>query len=201
MGGSTGSTGNGVARHDAPHIANESAAMMDRPRCGGKAARDTRRGETMTEPERMATQLRRAFEGEAWHGPSVLEALEGVDAARAAARPIAAAHSIWEIVQHLTTWDDVVRRRLQGENVPSDAVEDWQEVGDASESRWRECLARLRRGNETLQATVAALGPASLDVPAVPGGSTRYVLTHGQIQHLLYHAGQIVLLKKASSPA
>lgn len=50
---------------------------------------------------RLDEQLRRAFEGDAWHGPSVLEALDGVSASQAAARPLDSVHSIWELVLHL----------------------------------------------------------------------------------------------------
>ena len=48
----------------------------------------------MTEIERILDQLKRAYEGNAWHGPSVSEALAGVNAAQAHARPLANAHSI-----------------------------------------------------------------------------------------------------------
>ena len=54
-----------------------------------------------TELRRLEEQLERTLEGGAWHGPSVLEVLEGVTAAQAAAHPIAGAHSIWELVLHL----------------------------------------------------------------------------------------------------
>ena len=61
----------------------------------------------MSEIERMLDQLKRAFEGEAWHGPSVKEAIAGVTAAQAHARPLANAHSIWELVQHIAVWEAV----------------------------------------------------------------------------------------------
>ena len=54
--------------------------------------------------EIIADQISRAFRGESWHGPSVREVLAGVSAEDAAAHPIAGAHSIWEIVLHLTGW-------------------------------------------------------------------------------------------------
>lgn len=53
------------------------------------------------ELSRLAEQLARALEGEAWHGLSVLEVLAGITAEQAAAHPIAGAHSIWELVLHL----------------------------------------------------------------------------------------------------
>jgi uncharacterized damage-inducible protein DinB len=68
----------------------------------------------MTEPFRLADQIRRAFEGNAWHGDSVVELLAGVDAKTAAARPIKNAHSIWEILLHIAAWDDVIVRRIGG---------------------------------------------------------------------------------------
>ena len=49
---------------------------------------------------RLEEQLRRVFEGEAWHGPAVLEVLAGVSVEAAAAHPIPGSHSIWEIVLH-----------------------------------------------------------------------------------------------------
>ena len=41
----------------------------------------------------------------AWHGPSLLELLEDVDAATAAAKPIPNVHSIWELLLHVAVWD------------------------------------------------------------------------------------------------
>ena len=69
----------------------------------------------MTEIDRILDQLKRAFEGGAWHGPSVKEVLHGVTAAQAHARPLPNAHSIWELVQHIAVWEDVGRRRLEGD--------------------------------------------------------------------------------------
>ncbi len=37
-------------------------------------------GPQIDEKSRIADQLKRAFEGDAWHGPAVLEVLEGVSA-------------------------------------------------------------------------------------------------------------------------
>ena len=68
----------------------------------------------MTEIERILDQLRRAYEGEAWHGPSVREVLAGVTAEQARERPLANAHSIWELVHHIAVWESVGRRRLEG---------------------------------------------------------------------------------------
>src|SRR3984893_12066643 len=63
----------------------------------------------------IAEQLRRAFDGSVWHGPSMLELLEDVDAETAAAKPIPNVHSIWDLVLHTAVLDRAVRRRIGGQ--------------------------------------------------------------------------------------
>ena len=91
----------------------------------------------MSETIRLADQIRRAFEGEAWHGDSILELLSGVDAKTAAAHPIKNAHSIWELVLHIAVWDDAVRRRTGGKAVTVTDAESFPPVKDTSEAAWR----------------------------------------------------------------
>lgn len=153
-----------------------------------------------SETSRIADQLRRAFEGEAWHGPSVLEILDGLGAAAAAARPLPTTHSIWEIVMHIAVWDDAARRRMAGEVVQPTPAEDWPAVTDTSPAAWERALAHLKRTHQALVAAVAATSDARL-LEKVPGKEpdyyTLYYMLHGIAQHELYHAGQIALLKKA----
>ncbi len=151
---------------------------------------------------RIADQLRRAFEGEAWHGPALLEILEGVTAAGAAARPLPGSHRIWEIVLHIAVWDDAARRRMAGEIVQPTPAEDWPAVTDTSPGTWERTLEHLKRTHDALVRAVKALSDTRL-LEKVPGKEpdhyTMYYMLHGIVQHELYHAGQIALLKKAAS--
>ncbi|HEX8773945.1 MAG TPA: DinB family protein [Pyrinomonadaceae bacterium] len=150
----------------------------------------------MREVERIKDQLRRAFEGPAWHGPSLKELVADITAEKASARPLAGAHSIWEIVLHIAAWDEGVRRRLAGDRAELSKEEDWPPVRDTSEAAWREALAVLERNNQGLRAALDNFDEARLGEPIVEGMSSVYVTLHGVIQHDLYHAGQIALLKK-----
>ena len=106
----------------------------------------------MSEIQRIEDQLRRAFEGHAWHGPAVRELLADVTAAKAAGRPLPSAHNIWEIVLHMATWERVVRQRLQGEAVADlPTEEDWPPVRDSSEADWRRAIDDLERANHDHQ--------------------------------------------------
>jgi uncharacterized damage-inducible protein DinB len=152
----------------------------------------------MSEIQRIEDQLQRAFEGHAWHGPAVRELLADVTAAKAAGRPLPNAHSIWEIVLHMATWERVVRRRLQGEAVADlPTEEDWPPVRDSSEAAWRRAIDDLEQANHDLRNTMVRTSEARL-AEMVPGKDhSVYVMLHGIIQHDLYHAGQIAVLKKA----
>jgi uncharacterized damage-inducible protein DinB len=154
----------------------------------------------MNDIDFLADQLRRAHVGAAWHGPSLRETLAGVTAEMASARPIANAHTIWELVLHVSAWLQAVGRRLAGESVELAGAEDWPAVEDASEAAWQKTLATLDRETNALQDAIARLPEGSLrkGVPEC-NYSVRFML-EGVVQHHLYHAGQIALLKKTAAP-
>jgi uncharacterized damage-inducible protein DinB len=155
----------------------------------------------MSEIERILDQLQRAYEGNAWHGPAVREVLAGVSAAQAHARPLQKAHSIWELVQHIAVWEDVGRRRLTGDRaqIAISSPEDWPPPEDTSEAAWEQAKAALDRGHQALVEAISQTPESRLDEPIFEGMSTVYVTLHGVIQHDLYHAGQIAILRKALS--
>ena len=151
----------------------------------------------MTEIERIEDQMTRAFEANAWHGPAVLEVLEAVSAEQAARRPIAAAHSIWELVLHMTTWKDVVVRRLGGDPVKEVPPEvDFPRVTDTGAAAWTTALHGLGATHQRLLGALRSVSDDQLDQPSPGYRLSRYVLLHGVIQHDLYHAGQIAILRK-----
>ena|SRR5688572_6373361 len=151
----------------------------------------------LKETERIEDQLKRAFHGEAWHGPSVKEAVAGVSPEAAAQRPVKEAHSIWELVHHITAWVDIVRRRVQGEVFDVTDDMNFPPVTDTAQTAWQESLRRMEAAETELRRIILGLPESRLDQPALEGSPTVYILLHGAIQHSLYHAGQIVLLKKA----
>jgi len=155
----------------------------------------------MSEIDQIQDQLKRAFDGPAWHGPAVREVLEGITAAQAHARPLQNAHSIWELVQHIAVWEEVGRRRLEGDpaEVPISSPEDWPPAEDSSDAAWEKAKAALERGHQALVDAISRVPESRLAQPILEGKSTVYVTLHGVIQHDLYHAGQIAILKKALS--
>jgi DinB superfamily len=160
------------------------------------------------EMHRIADQVDRAVNGPAWHGPSILELLKGVTATQATAKPIHDAHSIWELVTHTAAWLEIGRLRLEG-NAPLRITEsmNWPPVSAKRGTRasasqaWKADVSRLRRAAKDLQTAIAAQDDRRLDeeLPGVDDTWSAYITLHGVLQHVLYHAGQIAILKKGTS--
>lgn len=153
----------------------------------------------MDDHTRILEQLRRTYDGDAWYGASFRALLADVDAATAAARPIPTAHTIWELVRHVTVWLDAVRRRLAGEHVEYAHDADWPAMpATPSRDAWLGTLDLLEQAQRALEHALERMPAAALHDP-VPGRHyTAAVMLHGVVQHAAYHAGQIALVRKAA---
>jgi len=152
-----------------------------------------------SQTSRLADQIRRAFEGEAWHGDALLELLNDVDATSAIAKPIPNAHSIWEILLHIAAWDGAVVRRIAGQTVNLSDEENFPTIKDSSPAAWKKAIDSVKKTHGELVKAVAAFPDARLG-ERVPGKSQAYYdyyyMFSGIVQHELYHGGQIAMLKK-----
>jgi uncharacterized damage-inducible protein DinB len=157
----------------------------------------------MDEISRIVDQLEREHAGDPWHGSPLSQILEGVTHTQAAAKPISAGHSIWELVLHVAAWKNEVRRRLSGAAAGEPQEGDWPAIADVSEAGWRAARDHLELAHRLLISAVRELPETKLFEPtndhrnrAMGTGVTYYELLHGIVQHDVYHAGQIALLKK-----
>jgi uncharacterized damage-inducible protein DinB len=152
----------------------------------------------MRELNRIVEQMRLAFEGGAWHGPAILEVLKGVDAEVACQHSIVGAHSIWELVLHLSATQAILLRRIRGEDAGLSDADFWLPVPEITVDNWQAAVEELTRQERELRDAVAAFPEVKLEQKLMPSGTTTaYATFHGHIQHNSYHAGQIALLKKA----
>lgn len=157
----------------------------------------------MSEAYRLIDQFKRAHDGDPWHGSPIKEILKGVTAQQAATRPPNGAHSIWELVLHVTGWRNEVARRATGAPAGEPAEGDWPEVGDPTPERWKAALAALDASHAHLVEVVRGLTDTKLPQPTNDPrnrergtGVSYYELFHGIVQHDAYHAGQIAILKR-----
>jgi uncharacterized damage-inducible protein DinB len=152
----------------------------------------------------LKEDLHNVYAGNPWHGSSITAVLDGIDADTAARRIVPTAHSIWELVLHMTGWALEVTSRLKGAP-PKSPSEDWPAPRfGGGEAAWKSALDELGAAHKEVEDVVAALKPADLvrwigdERDPVPGaGVTVGTLIRGLLQHHVYHEGQIALLQRA----
>lgn len=153
----------------------------------------------MSEVAGIIDELKRAHDGEAWHGPALREVLSDVTPEQAAGRPIANGHTIWELVLHIAGWERVVTRRLEGHRVDQPEEGDFPAVDSFSAEAWTETLARLDSAHEALIESVSGLSDEMLKQTVIGKDYPIGIMLHGVAQHSAYHGGQIGLLKKCGT--
>ena len=107
----------------------------------------------MTERERVLDMLARVHSGDPWHGPSVMASLDGIDAVRASAHPLAGTHSIWEIAQHVIAWRREVTARLRGKAPSTPTAGDWP-APRTTEPAWAEIVVPALAKGDTIKSVV-----------------------------------------------
>ena len=153
--------------------------------------------------ELILSVLAESYAGPAWHGPSVVESLTGVDSRAALHRVGPHRHSIWELVLHLAHGRHILIERILDAKTsafPRAVQAPWWPVPptDTSESAWLVDRDLLDDYQERL---LDAIRSASADQLArVP---ERSELTVGRqlldmALHDTYHAGQIKLIALAA---
>ncbi|MCI0434367.1 MAG: DinB family protein [Gemmatimonadetes bacterium] len=154
----------------------------------------------MSEIRRLRGQLRAAYSGPAWHGPALRELIGDVTPREADRRVAPGLHTILEIVLHAAAWKREVVRRVDGAGGPLPDDQDWPRPAQPIEHAWPAAVAELDDAHAALTARLVALRDGDLDRPAyTPEAGTQvsvYATLHGVIQHDVYHAGQIALLRK-----
>ncbi|MCY7349468.1 MAG: DinB family protein [Cytophagaceae bacterium] len=151
------------------------------------------------ETNRIKDLIRRHYDGETWHGPSLIETLSDVSHEQAVKRLLPNTHNIAEIVAHLTNWRVFVLEKLTGGDtydIVLDSEADWLRFDSLTLEQWHDLLVSLADTHAELLDVMEAVNDRRLN-DIVPGRKySYYILLHGGIQHEIYHSGQISLLKK-----
>ena len=146
----------------------------------------------MRPTERLLEQLNRAWGGQAWYGPALRDLLDGLTDEQVTKKPVAGGHSIVELAAHIGTWMDAVAHRIATTEAVLTTVEDWPVRGN-----WSATLEELEHAQSRLVDAVARLSTDQLN-QTVPGKKhSIYEDVIGVIEHNVYHAGQIAMIRRA----
>jgi uncharacterized damage-inducible protein DinB len=110
----------------------------------------------------LREDLRSVYDGSPWHGSSIRDVLTGVDAESAALKSIPNAHTIWELVLHMTGWTREVASRVRGADAKS-PPEDWPTPRTGGgEAAWQSAQDELAAAHKDLGKAVDSLQPEDL---------------------------------------
>ncbi|RZL48494.1 MAG: DinB family protein [Pedobacter sp.] len=151
----------------------------------------------------LVDELKKAYNGDAWHGNNTLSLLLSANATKVFTHPIPNAHSIAEIVLHLTAWTEEVIERLSGKSSKLPTRGDWPSPKEKSEVEWLAILEDFKLSNLKLLEVFDTLKHSQWvnqindeRNQELGSGVNNAQLVNGLIQHHAYHSGQIALLSK-----
>jgi uncharacterized damage-inducible protein DinB len=146
----------------------------------------------------LVRMIDEAYEKKAWHGPNLRGSIRGLEPQKAAWRPGANRHNIWEIVVHAAYWKYAVRRRILGEkrgSFPLKGSNWFVRPASLTQEAWRDDITLLEDMHRKMRSAVADLPPK--DLQKIPRGSkvNNAAIIYGIALHDVYHAGQIQVIK------
>ena len=151
----------------------------------------------------IINEIRKAFNGDAWHGNHVMQTLNNVKPENAFKHLIPGAHSIAEIAMHLTSWTEEVSSRLSGNSVAEPAMGDWPSPVEKTPQAWEKIIFDFKIANEELIRISESIKDSDWNNDTTDErnrvlgtGVSKNELLNGLVQHHAYHSGQIALLSK-----
>ncbi len=146
----------------------------------------------MTEIERISMLLENTFEGSAWHGPAVMDALADITPEISMHR-IGKTHSIVELVMHMTSWRKFVTEKLKGNTLYDVSPEQ----NFPKPSPWAQALTNLKTSQRELMDALKTFPEPRLNDIVPTRKYNFYSMLQGIIQHDIYHTGQIMMIKRS----
>ena len=146
------------------------------------------------------------FNGEPWYGKSLMAVVNDADTKNVFKKPAGSSgnnentHSAYEIFHHLYAWRDLLVRRLNGDtkaSISMDSKEDWTpQPAQQNADTWKTLVKKQEQNQKDLVEALGKWKDADLDKNFA--GTTYPLRTFlvGQVQHDIYHIGQIALALK-----
>jgi uncharacterized damage-inducible protein DinB len=154
----------------------------------------------MIQKEILLSQLSACHDDNHWF-VAMSGVLKGLSAKQAAAPAAGSgAHSIWEILYHVTYWNDRWLQRYNGKESPEPRDNDetfLPGIAEQDEPQWRALVERYSSVMKAWRTIIREADEAALAAPAQKGpeASWHSVLSD-MILHTAHHGGQIVTLRK-----
>lgn len=140
------------------------------------------------------------YNGQPWYGKSLMGVLENADAKDVFKKQNGHGHSAYEVAYHLYAWRDLLAKRLNGDTKSSIEVNskhDWPTLPkEQTTATWNELIKKIERNQQELVQSLEKWTDESLEKDFAGSNYSLRTFLNGQIQHDIYHIGQIALAIK-----
>jgi uncharacterized damage-inducible protein DinB len=140
------------------------------------------------------------YNGEPWYGKSLTAIINTAKAENVFEKPKPGGHSAYEITHHLYAWRALLVKRLNGDSKASIAAnsgDDWAPLPkEQTAATWKALVKKLEKNQEELIKGLSRWKDDSFDRNFAGTDYTLRTHLNGQIQHDIYHIGQIALAIK-----
>jgi hypothetical protein len=144
----------------------------------------------------IAQHLLDVYTGGNWTEVSVAETLADLTYEEAIKVTAASPNSIAALVHHLCFWNRVMWQRIAGIKPEIPEVNGFDLGTIANEKDWKVLIKDLLVSAGELAIAIKNVADTRLEEPIVTGSSSTYKNLQGSVEHIHYHLGQMVILKK-----
>lgn len=146
------------------------------------------------------TELETIYDGEPWYGKPLMAVLKEADAKAVFKKQNNNGHSAYEVLHHVLAWRELLVKRLNGDtpsNIKIDSDTDWSSLPEKqTASEWNALVRKIQQNQKELISGLSKWKDDALDKNFAGAAYPLRTFLHGQIQHDIYHIGQIALALK-----
>jgi len=149
----------------------------------------------MDEKNRIKDLFNRAYYSKSWHGDSISKIIEGLTWEECR-KKLNSTHTIAELILHMIAWKNMVSSCLSGANVSLSDEEDWPKPDLSNDSDWEKIKLDLERAHVDFIGSVDKFDFDKMNEIVQGQNYPFFVMIYGLLEHDIYHAGQIAIIKK-----
>ena len=146
--------------------------------------------------ELIAQHLTDVHNGDNWTEVNIEQTLADVSFEEAVVQTAASVNTIAMLLHHISFWNRAVSTRAAGKVPVIKADNGFAMAPIDSEKKWKVLQEDNIRSAAELATAIRLFDEKKLALPILPDHSSAYKNFQGQVEHVHYHLGQIVMIKK-----
>lgn len=144
----------------------------------------------------IAESIIEVTEGGNWTDVNIADTVKDISVQEATMRTPGSPNSIASLLHHLAYWNRVMIERINGVKVVVPDANGFDVPELKTDQDWGNLKADLKASAHELADAIRNFDLNRIEEPIVAGSSSSYKNLQGTVEHIHYHLGQIVILKK-----